>query len=144
MDESPRTPRLYFTWYRCVSDGRDHAVTDDAFARGVEAQQGRYQALCGHEVLIDSCLNPPGRACRCCSALIRLHLTTVHVEPPPEASRWRRLISAFRTPAVPQPRPPQRARHNPKRDGRTPLPAGTGDPQTTPVPVGHHPRGGTR
>jgi hypothetical protein len=67
--KSPRTA-LYVSWYRCVWDGLAHAVTDEEFLRGVRLRQGRYRSLCGHEVLIHSCLVPADRSCPRCWGLV--------------------------------------------------------------------------
>lgn len=67
--KSPRTA-LYVSWYRCVWDGLAHAVTDEEFLRGVRLRQGRYRSLCGHEVLIHSCLVPADRSCPRCRGLV--------------------------------------------------------------------------
>lgn len=61
---------LYVSWYRCVRDGLAHAVTDEEFLRGIRLRQGRYRSLCGHEVLIHSCLVPAGRPCPRCRGLV--------------------------------------------------------------------------
>lgn len=68
-----KPPRLYVTWSRCVADRLSHAVTDEEFADGVARQDGRYQALCGHEVLIESCLAPLGATCPKCRAYMQAH-----------------------------------------------------------------------
>jgi hypothetical protein len=60
--------RLYVTWSRCLVDRKDHAITDEEFARGVRRQKGRFVALCGHELLIESILMPPAPPCPRCRA----------------------------------------------------------------------------
>jgi hypothetical protein len=147
-EHSSRLPRLYVTWYRCVTDELDHAVTDQAFAHGVTLHEGRYGALCGHEVFIDSCLVPPGRSCVACFALVRLLQRPAnpvaesarHREP----SRWRRLFARLQTPAVLPPRPSLSVRLIPEQGGRTMTSVGTGDAPTAPVPADHHTRRGAR
>jgi hypothetical protein len=147
-EHSSRPRRLYVTWYRCVTDDLDHAVTDEAFAHGVALHEGRYRALCGHEVFIDSCLVPPGRPCVACFALVRLRNRPA----PPvadrarrrEPSRWRRLFGRLQTPAALPPRPPQRVRLIPEQGGRTTTSAGTGGAPTAPAPADHHARRGAR
>ena len=118
-----RRPRLYVRWYRCTSDSLDHAVTDEAFAQGLELQEGCYLAVCGHVVLIGSCLAPPGPPCVACAAVLRIlnRPTNPTAEPGRhrKAHRWCRLFGRPQTPAVPQSRPRQRARATPERDGRT-------------------------
>lgn len=145
-EHSSRPPRLYVTWWRCMADERNHAVTDEAFAHGVSHQQGRYYALCGHELLIDSCLAPPGRPCTDCKALVRIGkgLATRATERRrhPKLSRWRRIFGRAQTPAVPLPRPPQRVRIDRERDGRTTTSAGTGSASIAPVPAEPHARRG--
>ncbi|GAB3150176.1 hypothetical protein GCM10027258_47860 [Amycolatopsis stemonae] len=145
-EHGSRVPRLYVTWYRCVADDLDHAVTDEAFAHGVALHEGRYQALCGHEVFIDSCLVPPGRPCVACLALIRVRNRPANPTPARrrEPSRLRRLFGRLRTPAVLPPRPPQRVRLIPEQGGRTTTSAGTGGTPTAPVPADHHARRGAR
>lgn len=68
-----KPPRLYVTWSRCIADRLSHAVTDEEFADGVARQDGRYAALCGHEVLIESCLAPLGATCPKCHAYVQAH-----------------------------------------------------------------------
>ncbi len=118
-----RRPRLYVRWYRCTGDSLDHAVTDEAFAQGLELQEGCYLAVCGHVVLIGSCLVPPGPPCVVCVAVLRTlnRPTSPMAEPRRRRKAYRlcRLFSRRQTPAVPQPRPRQRARATPERDGRT-------------------------
>lgn len=118
-----RRPRLYVRWYRCTGDSLDHAVTDEAFAQGLELQEGSYLAVCGHVVLIGSCLAPPGPPCVACVAVLRIlnRPTNPTAEPGRhrKAHRWCRLFGRHQTLAVPQSRPRQRARATPERDGRT-------------------------
>lgn len=50
---------------RCDTDGLTHAVTEDDFAAG--RHDGRFRAVCGHEVLAAPMIEAPGRfdpACR--------------------------------------------------------------------------------
>lgn len=119
-------PRI--TWHHCAIDAADHAVTDAAFAEGFEQRHGRYQAICGHQVLVDSCLTPPGRVCSHCWALV-----APPSQQPTKPRATHRALSSLRrfrrrlhTPAGSQPRPPQRARH--PRASRP-------DPLASPVPV---------
>ncbi len=118
-----RRSRLYVGWYRCAGDSLDHAVTDEAFAQGLDLHEGCYQAVCGHVVLIGSCLVPPGPPCVACVALLRIlnrpAASTAEPGRHRKAHRWCRLFSRHQTPAVPQSRPRQRARATPERDGRT-------------------------
>jgi hypothetical protein len=63
--------RTYLSWHRSASDGRDHAVTDEEFARGRRANSaGRYQAVCGHVVVVGSMLEAPGARCLACQAYV--------------------------------------------------------------------------
>ncbi len=118
-----RRPRFYVRWYRCTGDSLDHAVTDEAFAQGLELQEGRYLAVCGHVVLIGSCLAPPGPPCVACAALLRILNRPANPTAEPgrhrKAHRWCRLFGRDQTPAGPQSRPRQRARATPEQDGRT-------------------------
>ncbi|MEV4143648.1 hypothetical protein AB0J40_08255 [Amycolatopsis sp. NPDC049691] len=145
-ERGSRPSRLYVTWHRSVADNLDHAVTDEDLADGIALQTGRYDSLCDREVLLDSCLVPPGRRCGVCNALVRLRSTpptterACHGKP----SRWRRLFGRLQTPAVLPPRPPQRVRLIPEQGGRTTTSAGTGGAPTVPVPADHHDRRGAR
>ncbi len=118
-----RRPRLYVRWYRCTGDSLDHAVTDEAFAQGLELQEGSYLAVCGHVVLIGSCLAPPGPPCVACVAVLRILNRPINPTAEPgrrrKAHRWCCLFGRHQTPAVPQSRPRQRARATPEQDGRT-------------------------
>lgn len=157
-DRGKRQPRLYVTWHRCMSDGQDHAVTDEKMALGVERSEGRYDSVCGHVLLIASSLLPPARQCRRCHAFLnaraslpvverRLRRPTRHRKP----GRIRQLFGHIATPAprqpetpveprpespaVPQPRSAFGGASSARRDGRM-TPAGTGG--TTPAPAGRH------
>ena len=140
--------RLYVAWYHCVADNLGHAVTDEAFADGVARGNGRYRALCGHEIFIASCLVPLGRPCVACTELICRHnRPAVAAQSTPRhrmPSRWRRLLGCFQTPAVLSPRPPQRVRHLPEQGGRTNFPAEAGSAPILSVSAGHHILRGTR
>jgi hypothetical protein len=72
-ENTTKSSRLYWTWSHCIADGRSHAVTDEEFAQGVARQDGCYLALCGHKVLIGSCLAPLGRTCPECDAYVQAH-----------------------------------------------------------------------
>ncbi|MDI5977977.1 hypothetical protein [Amycolatopsis magusensis] len=62
--------RLYVTWYRCIADHLEHAVTDEEFARGLHRGAGWHRALCGHRLYTGSCLLPPARPCPRCLFLV--------------------------------------------------------------------------
>jgi hypothetical protein len=66
--DGQRSQGLFVAWYRCALDGHEHAVGDEEFAAGAYRQQGRYRAVCGHEVTVDSVLVEPGAACPQCQA----------------------------------------------------------------------------
>lgn len=61
---------LFLSWYRCMSDEHDHAVTDEQFLAGMQAQRGRYRAVCGHIVEVASVMSVPGVPCRRCHAFL--------------------------------------------------------------------------
>lgn len=89
---------LYVSWYRCARDRLAHAITDEDFASGVQRQQGCYAAVCGHNLLIDSCLVPLSRVCGTCRALV-----VANNSPTPKVRgaerrdrRLRRCIAALR------------------------------------------------
>ncbi len=69
-----KPPPIYVTWCRSAADNLSHAVTDERFAEGVARQEGRYHAVCGHEILVVSCLVPPGTACPECYRYVQAHL----------------------------------------------------------------------
>jgi hypothetical protein len=145
-ERGSRPSRLYVTWHRCVVDNLDHAVTDEALAEGIALQEGRYYSLCGHEVLFDSCLVPPGRSCGACNRLVRLCAGASETEPThrKKPSRRRCLFGRLQTPAALPPRPPPRVRLIPEQGGRTTTSAGTGGAPTAPVPADHQVRRGAR
>lgn len=89
----------YVTWHRSEVDGLDHAVTDEAFARGRDDDLGRYEGLCGHVVLPFSMLVPPGRPCDRCKAYLSARSTLSTVERrlrPPQHRKPSRLRRLFR------------------------------------------------
>ena len=53
----------------CVVDRREHAVTESVLIRC--ASRGRYEALCGADLLPDSLCAEPGHPCRTCMAILR-------------------------------------------------------------------------
>ncbi|WP_158886830.1 hypothetical protein [Amycolatopsis anabasis] len=63
--------RLYTTWFRSTSDGKDHAVTDEDFANPL--LPGQYRAICDHVVDIAPATAPPGPVCRDCLSVLRGH-----------------------------------------------------------------------
>ncbi|TQJ00916.1 hypothetical protein FB471_0567 [Amycolatopsis cihanbeyliensis] len=94
------TTRIYTTWFRCVRDGRDHAVTDEEFAAPTAPFPGQYRAICDHLVQIAAAVTPPGQACPHCMDTLR---GPAAVEPAPEAAP-RLLARLFRRPRPPRPR----------------------------------------
>ncbi len=126
----PRPVRqVYVQWYRCVIDGLDHAVRDENFARGLHDGHGRYDAICGHQVLIGSTLLPPGTRCPRCSVYLRAIASRPLVEARMrphrhrKPSRLRRLFQPHKPPAVPSPRLLLVASAS-QRDGRASPPVG--------------------
>jgi hypothetical protein len=55
-------------WMTCVRDGREHAVWESDFAAGVA--DGRYGAVCGHDVLPRALVSPCGARCPACVAAL--------------------------------------------------------------------------
>ncbi|MCU1687048.1 MAG: hypothetical protein JWQ81_7787 [Amycolatopsis sp.] len=140
-----RVAGLYLCWYRCAHDGRDHAVTDDEFVRGRKAHSaGRYEAVCGHVVLVGSMLLPPGSPCDRCRAYLDARATLRTPEqrlgPPTshhQRGRLSRLFHHDQAPAVPSPR-------TAGRHGRVGVPVDTGSAPTAPVSTGRHALRGER
>ena len=126
---------LYLGWYRSMTDGRDHAVTDEQFLAGMQAGHGRYDAVCGHVVDVASLLVPPGTPCARChaflAALTALRDSSERIEPRRHRKRgvWRRLFRRSCTSAV---------------VGRTPALTGTGSAPIASVPAGRHALRGAR
>ncbi len=92
--------RVYTTWFRCVRDGRDHAVTDEEFAASTAPFPGHYRAICDHLVQIAPAVAPPGQACARCVDVLR---AARPVEPVQEAAPGL-LAKLFRRPRPPRPR----------------------------------------
>ncbi|HEX7658100.1 MAG TPA: hypothetical protein VF444_01370 [Pseudonocardiaceae bacterium] len=65
------TVRRHLTWVTSVTDGLDHAITDDAMSVGVAAGTGEYTATCGTVVLSAALVAPPGSRCPLCSPRLR-------------------------------------------------------------------------
>jgi hypothetical protein len=132
VDSSARKPtggKRYVTWHRCATDGRDHAITDEDFARTVKARTGQYRAICGHAVVIDSTLMPPGRPCaECVSNLTSAQCTCRTTEP----HRGRHRRTRTRRPFC----------HTGAAASQ--VPAGAGLAPTVPVPAGSRARGRAR
>lgn len=86
--------RRYVAWQTCTCDGRDHAVTDEEFARGRRAKSaGRYGSVCGHVVVVGSMFLPPARPCAACHAIVfaRPELPSSQRSRAGKASLWSRL-----------------------------------------------------
>lgn len=136
--------RLYVAWYRCVVDDRDHAITDEDFARGINRREGRYDAVCGHQVLIGSVMLAPRPRCTRCRAFVTTRTSRPIPAKKPGSTRhrkpslWARLFGTTKPPVVPLPRPPQRAQHSPT--GRPGPVSGRGRAgvSTAPTPAGHN------
>jgi hypothetical protein len=142
---------LYVCWHRNELDNRDHAVTDEEFARGRRNAQGRYTALCGHVMLPGSMLLPPGRPCPRCHASLVARPTPPAVGQrlgPPrhrkrKPPRWRWPFRSSQPSAMPEPRTRQ-PRPMLNRSGRTPTPPRAGSAPLAPVPAGRHALRGER
>lgn len=138
--EAGGRPRLRVTWHRCAVDWHDHAVTDEEFTWGTRRSEGRYAAVCGHLVAVDSMLLPPGLLCPRCKAVLQERAKAHQTKHGPaqrhqQPGILRRLFRRVQTPAV-SPTLPTPAR---RRDGR--IPAGTGGPPLASAPAGHHEAG---
>lgn len=103
-----KTSRLYVTWYRCMTDDRDHAVTDEDFAQGIQQQEGRYNAVCGHRLLISSVLAPPAPPCTRCLAYLKAPQRPTDNRPGKhrysKPCLWRRLFGSKPAMGIPSPR----------------------------------------
>ncbi len=78
--------RIWVTWMTCCSDGLEHAVTEEGFAAGYWQRSGIYQGVCGHSVVAQALVCPPGRRCRECAGEMERR------QPPPQnARKWARL-----------------------------------------------------
>ncbi|MGH3438240.1 MAG: hypothetical protein ACRDRN_17460 [Sciscionella sp.] len=134
------TSDLYWTWYRCVTDGCDHAVTDEEFARGVREETGTYVSVCGHRVLIGSMLARPGPPCVRCHKYLLAQRTLRgagerlgeprHGKP----GLLRRVFRRLKPPGV----------SGPDGDGRAPIPAVAGRAAVAPALAGRHAARGAR
>lgn len=69
--------RLYMTWFRCLADGCEHAVTDEEFARRNDTPAGRVSALCGHRVRFAPLIASDRPHCLRCRAVLQAHHRTV-------------------------------------------------------------------
>lgn len=70
--------KLHTTWFLCADDRAEHAVTDEEFAR-VRAEGGLCAAVCGHPVLMASCMSPPGPHCARCETYLITRRTVPNV-----------------------------------------------------------------
>lgn len=62
--------RMWITWMTCSSDGYEHAVADEAIIASKRHRSGVYGAMCGHAVIAQALVAPPGRRCpRCTDSL---------------------------------------------------------------------------
>ena len=75
-------------WMTCVMDGREHAVTDAAFALGHQTRRGIYRARCGHDVAPRSLSTPPGPPCTECLAPTTDQIAGDASRSRPEWLRW--------------------------------------------------------
>jgi hypothetical protein len=61
---------MWITWMTCGSDGYEHAVADEAIIASQRHHSGVYGAMCGHAVIAQALVAPPGRRClRCMDSL---------------------------------------------------------------------------
>lgn len=98
----------HVAWHPCMVDGREHAITDEEFARAFHARTGTFEAVCGHVVSPGSMLLAPGRDCPCCLTFLRIRSTMrsfeERVSHPFHRTRrgWlRRFVSRHQSPAAP-------------------------------------------
>jgi len=67
--------RLWVTWMTCAYDGLEHAISDEAFALAYDQGIGAYHAVCGHLVVPQALISPPGRRCGECLAVLHERLS---------------------------------------------------------------------
>lgn len=131
--------RLCVTWFLCMIDGRDHAVTDEDFATG-RGRGGRCESLCGHLVMTGSAMLSPGPRCVRCHDYLRARasLRTVEERIAPARHRklgwFHRLLHRSQSPVVSLPRTPPDA-VSPERGGRTPTQIGANRARNTVAPT---------
>jgi hypothetical protein len=65
------TERLHTGWFAGMRDGRDHAVTDEEFARRGEHPAGHVWVICGHVVDLAPMVAPSRPPCGRCLAVFR-------------------------------------------------------------------------
>jgi hypothetical protein len=62
---------VYVLWVTCLTDGADHAVTDEDMAAGIISAAGLYPTICGTVIAPASMLSAPHPACSRCAAVLR-------------------------------------------------------------------------
>lgn len=61
---------MWITWVTCGSDGYEHAVTDEAIIASKRHRSGVYRVMCGHAVIAQALVAPPGLRCPRCMDLL--------------------------------------------------------------------------
>lgn len=136
--------RIFVTWHRCVTDGKEHAITDEEFASDLRRAEGRCEAVCGYVVTLESMMAGPGRNCRRCQTYLEARETLrsmnermaqqgLPVRRHRRPGRLVRLLRRSQSPAVPSsrrglPHSDVASAPFPGRDGRFPAPAGATSP----------------
>ncbi|GAA1245081.1 hypothetical protein GCM10009676_33720 [Prauserella halophila] len=131
--------RLFVTWFRSGTDGRDHAVTDEANALAHQRCDDA-AAVCGHRVTPVPLTVPPGPRCHACQRY--LHARTAlpdfdqRTDPPP---RRRRTPTFLRRLVPKSPARSVAAQALPRTDRAGPDHGGSAETPTSGGAAVHHP-----
>jgi hypothetical protein len=91
---APSAPRrrLLNGWHTSVDDGHSHAVTDAAFAEGMNQRRGEFTTVCGQVIRIAALVAPCGQACPHCAQALHTRDATshpsAHARAPRRRLRW--------------------------------------------------------
>lgn len=79
-------PRVDTITVTCCIDSRAHEVPDAELAAAARRSDGHYQALCGHRIAAAPMVEPDGRPCLLCAAIVERNAT------PRRGARLQRIL----------------------------------------------------
>lgn len=66
---------FFVVWQTSADDGYQHAITDEEFTFGKGTTEGRFEAVCGHYMVLADSFKAPGRFCPRCVVFVRARMS---------------------------------------------------------------------